>query len=447
MASSCPACQEVQLYGSILLWKWYAHLCAGKVTPTDHSIGEDIRALVPELHNGAGRFDLVRFRTKVREQREIVSAQYDVRVLKEAIGKFTSLQHVQLLRVQDEEDTALLAYARQHDNAPSPVPLEWATACSHGSQTIGAALLASDVPWSRFSSPMLSPQSVQFLNGHRPSELATLAERLTCLTLHFDDGTDLDIKMGELSGLFRAVFTFAKHMQAVHVGFPSHRPLSLPLEEVFHNVTWEKLVAFGVQGWKLSAEEILGLALRHRDRLKGLRLRDVLLRDGSKWKDVLSELRASMHRLNWVSLRRIGYARHFDDLWLSAGAEVPDDPPPGESESESGDDDFDPLVGPSNSQAHTVNQQANNDDDMDVESGPESDSDSDDEHGADAHDMDFPPLDSPTTPASATWCNCNGRRYADSPDNLGDNGIWVSSSQRKGWEKWVVRRCPEHGER
>lgn len=157
-------------------------------------IGNDIRTLVPELQAGLGRFDLTRFNAKVQEQRDIVSNHYDRRVLKAAIGSFTSLQHVQLLRVQDEEDTALLAYARQHGDANSLVHVEWAEACSHGSETIGAALLASKSPWSRFSSPMLSPQSAEFLNWHRPSSLSTLAERLTCLTLHFDDGADLDMK-------------------------------------------------------------------------------------------------------------------------------------------------------------------------------------------------------------------------------------------------------------
>ena len=160
---------------------------------------------------------------------------------------------------------------------------------------------------------MLSPQSAEFLDLHRPHSLSTLAARLTCLTLHFDEETDLDLKMSELSNLFRAVFTAAVDMQAIHVGFPTSRLLSLRLEDVFHGVTWTKLVAFGVQSWKLDAEEIVNLALRHKDRLKGLRLRDVRLKDGSTWKDILVTLRNALHRLEWVSLRRIGYARQFDE--------------------------------------------------------------------------------------------------------------------------------------
>lgn len=413
-----------------------------KVLSTNARLGNgEVRLLVQGAGDALLQVDLSNLRQKAEEQKQIIESQEDVRVLKKAVASFTSLQFVQLLRVTDEEDAALLAYIRQHEDSRRVVDLQWAPACSHGSRTIGTALLNSNVPWSRFSSPMLSPQSAEFLASHRPQSLSTLAARLTCLTLHFDDGTDLDQKMSELSNLFRTVFTTAENMQAVHVGFPSHRPLNLRLEDVFHNVTWERLVAFGVQGWKLDADEIIDLALRHKDRLKGLRLRDVLLKDGSTWKDVLSTLRASMHRLDWVSLRRIGYARHFDDLWLVAGAEVPDDAPPGESDSETSESEHDPIVGPSTFH-HGGSRSFTSD-----EEPSDSDIESDDEHGPEANEMDFPPLDSPDTPASAPWCNCDGRGHDESAEDLGDDGYTVSNAKRKAWEKWVVRRCPEHSER
>ncbi|KAF2769941.1 hypothetical protein EJ03DRAFT_82158 [Teratosphaeria nubilosa] len=406
------------------------------------NVGGGIRLELQGASNGSLSFDLSSIRQKAEEQRQLVESKEDLRVLTKVIASFTSLQFVQLLRVTDEEDIALLTYIREHEDLRQIFDLEWTPACSHGSRTIGAALLNSNVPWSRFSSPMLSPQSAEFLASRRPQSLPTLAARLTCLTLHFDDGTDLDQKMSELSNLFRVVFSTAENMQAVHVGFPSHRPLSLRLEDVFHHVKWEKLVAFGVQGWKLDAEEILDMALRHRDRLKGLRLRDVLLKDGSMWKDVLGTLRDSMRRLEWVSLRRIGYARHFDELWLGAGAEVPDDPPPGESDSETSEEDDDPVIGPS-----TFHQGSNGGLGIDSSDETESEAASDDEHGPDANDMDFPPLNSPDTPASsAPWCNCNGQGLLESADDLGDDGDPVSNTKRKAWEKWVVRRCPEHSE-
>lgn len=404
---------------------------------------EDTRSLLTELGARFGLLNLDNFQRKMLEQHQIISDGYDANVLQRAVASFTSLQHVQLLRVHDSEDNALISYLKQHDaaRAAALLRLEWTRACIHGSQTIGTALLASKSRCSWFSSPQLSPQSATFLLQHTPDSLTTLASKLTRLTLHFDDGEDLDTKMRELSGLFKNVFTAAKNMKAVHVGFPSHRPLNLPLEEVFHNVTWNGLVAFGIQGWKLNAQEIIGLALRHRDWLKGLRLRDVVLQEGSYWRDVLGELRDSMYRLEWVSLRRIGYERDFDNHLQAAGAEVPDDDL--ESESASSDEDYDPFVGSSNQQLYTETAHDNAHED----SATDSTFDSDDEHGGDAHNMDFPPLDSPVTPASATWCSCNTRSWTDTPDNLGDNGIFVSNSQRKAWEKWVLRRCPEHGER
>lgn len=403
--------------------------------------GGEIRLLLQGSGDARLTFDLSSLRRKAEEQQQIVESEEDVRVLKKAIASFTSLQFVQLLRVTDEEDSALLSYIGQHEDSRQFLDLEWAPACWHGSRTIGTALLHSNVPWSRFSSPMLSPQSAEFLASHPPRSISTLAARLTCLTLHFDDGTDLDQKMSELSGLFRTVFMTAENMQAVHVGFPSHRPLNLRLEDVFHNVKWEKLVAFGVQGWKLDGQEIIDLALRHRDRLKGLRLRDVLLKDGSMWKDVLGTLRDSMYRLDWVSLRRIGYAQHFDDLWLGAGAEVPDDPPPGESDSETSTSEHDPIVGPS-----TIHQAAATGSLSSEDPLSDSEESSDDENGPEADGMEFPPLESPDTPASAPWCNCSGRGHLDSAEDLGDDGYTVSNTKRKAWEKWVTRRCPEHSE-
>lgn len=281
---------------------------------------------------------------------------------------------------------------------------------------------------------MLSPQSVLGAASSPPTTLRVLAERLTCLELHFDDGADLDIRMRQLSSLSKAVFTAAKNIEALHIGFPSYRPLKLRFEEIFHNVKWEKLQAFGVQAWTLEADEITTFARRHRETLRGLRLRDVLLKEGSRWNDVLESLRDDMTRLDWVSLRRIDYERHFNEQ-LILGAEVPDDPLGSDSSSESDDWDL-------------------HDDELDdglddfVPEGDGSDAsvaDSDSDAGSDEPEqggvLHFPPL-SPDTPASVPWCNCNG--HMDSVDVLGDDGIMVTNQQRKFWEKWVVRKsCTE----
>ncbi|KAF2109182.1 hypothetical protein BDV96DRAFT_503190 [Lophiotrema nucula] len=399
---------------------------------------ERVQELLPELPEGLGSLDVQHFVRKINDQKDIVRNKEDVRVLNKAISAFTSLQHVQILRLQDQEDGMLINYIRRHEELNTIVELRWPPACSHSTKTIGAALLASRSPCTRFSSPMLSPQSALGLASDPPNTFSVLAERLTCLELHFDDGTDLDNRMRELSALSRVVFNAAKNMQAVHIGFPSHRPLSLKLEEIFHNVKWDKLLAFGIQAWRLDADEIIGLARRHRERLRGLRLRDVLLKDGSRWKDVLEFLRRDMMRLDWVSLRRIDYEKHFDEQRGSLGAEVPDEYLIG-SDSDDESSEWDPTDNPEDDLANLHFDDGDSEDSFDdLESTAGTD---EPEQGG---NMDFPPL-SPDTPASVPWCSCNGRAgHPDSAETLGDDGVAVSYHQRKMWEKWVVRRSCEH---
>jgi hypothetical protein len=396
---------------------------------------ERVNELLPSFPASLGPLDVRHFIQKINEQREIVQTREDVRVMNKAISAFTSLQHVQILRLQDQQDGMLISYLLQHDQLNQLVELKWAPACSHSTKTIVDALLASSSPCSRFSSPMLSPQSALGAVNDPPTTLNLLAERLTCLELHFDDGIDLDNRMRELSTLSKVVFNAAKNLQALHIGFPSHRPLNLRLEEIFHNVKWDKLLAFGIQSWRLDADEIISLAHRHRDKLRGLRLRDVLLKDGSQWKDILAFLREDMARLDWVSLRRIDYAKHFDEQW-TLGAEVPDDHFIGSDSSSSDDsEDWDLYEDEIDTQDDLAQDEdsENSIDDSDTDGG----SDDEPEQGGNLH---FPPM-SPDTPASVPWCNCN---HSDSVEQLGDDGITVTNSQRKFWEKWIVRKaCSE----
>jgi len=388
------------------------------------------------------------FIAKITEQKRIVQSKEDLKALKKAMSAFEKLQHIQILPVQDYQDSMLLSYIRQNNRLTQYVELKWEPACSHSSKTIGEAMLESHSPCTRFSSPHLSPQSAVHLT--QPSIVAELASQLTCIELHFDDGfLDLDRKMKDLSPLFKTVFDAARKLEAVHIGFPSHRPLTLPLEALFHNIRWEKLLAFGIQGWKLDGDEIISLASRHRLTLKGLRLRDVLLNEGSMWKDVLDFLRNKMLRLDWVSLRRIGYATQFDEQW-AVGGEMPDDIPGGTSSSS--EDEFDnaqddrpdtPLS--DDSHHHT----ASHDSDLDS-IGSDSTSHhehSDDEHVVAANQVDLPQL-APDTPTSIPWCNCGENRTdPQTAEELGDNGVYVSNTTRKLWEKWVVGRCPQHAPR
>ena len=377
------------------------------------------------------------FRRKLHDEHEILRTETDLRALEKAMAAFAHLQHVQILRVQDREDEKLLDFVRYHDNAARPlIELNWASACLHSTKTIGSALLASHSKCTRFSSPMMSPLTAFTFGRHPPSTFSMLAVRLTCLELHFDGDHDLDARMLALSGLFNHVFKAAVNMEAVHVGFPSHRPLSLPLETLFHNVQWRKLIAFGVQGWKLDSGEIIGLARRHKDRLKGLRLRDVLLKDGSTWKDTLGVLRSEMLRLEWVSLRRIGYARIFDEQRANPGIEVSDDAQGSSSESDYESDIESEGVSEDFSEAGPATSDYTS----------ESDHGSDDEYGPAAHVLSFPSQLSATDRLGLMpWCTCGRRTRPERMEDLDDDdGSFIDNEQRKRWEKWVLGRCPEH---
>ncbi|KAH8726811.1 hypothetical protein GQ44DRAFT_612945 [Phaeosphaeriaceae sp. PMI808] len=398
--------------------------------------GKDrVQDLLPTLPDSLGLLDVRHFIQKSRDQKDIVKTGEDARVLNLAISAFTSLQHVQILRLQDQQDASLISYIRDHDELNQLVELKWPPACFHSVKTIGAALLESRSPCSRFSSPMLSPQSVVDALRTPRTTLSLLAERLTCLELHFDDPTDLDVKMRELSTFSEAVFTAAKNIEAVHIGFPSHRPLTLRLEEIFHNVKWDKLQAFGIQAWRLDADEIISLARRHRETLRGLRLRDVLLRDGSHWKDVLVCLRDDMVKLDWVSLRRIDYEKHFDESRV-LGAEVPDEPLVG-SDSSDESDDWD-LADDDDALNHHADDEADGSDGSVPDSDSESDAGTDEpEQGGFLH---FPQT-YPDTPVSVPCCN----GHMDSVEALGDDGTCVTYVQRKWWERWCVNKlCSEH---
>lgn len=431
----------------------------------DALVGKDrLAELFQAFQADLGAFDVSHFVRKAADQRDIVTSREDLRVLKKAMSAFTSLQHLQILRLQDEPDRVLVDYIREnYEAATEYVELKWTPACVHGIRTLGQALLEGSSPFTRFSGPMMNPQSLLELQTDSSKMVSTLASRLTCLELHFDENFQLDQRMRQLSDFFKDVFSVARGMQAVHIGFPSRTPLRLGLEEIFHHVRWERLRAFGIQAWRLDAEEIIGFVRRHRRTLRGLRLRDVLLKEPSMWKTILVMLRKEMECLDWVSLRRIGYTRSFDEH-VAGTMEVFPEPPGEVSDSDSDDDDDDDEQEftthlNDNVNGVTATHYEEEDDEHDYDSDED---DEDDNHGPEANEISMEP--DPDTPSSVPWCNCLRSKPSNNSnnrsttinwetlnesiaDNLGDNGIEVFNWQRKLWEKWVVGKCPEHGNR
>ncbi|KAI4217600.1 MAG: hypothetical protein LQ351_000196 [Letrouitia transgressa] len=367
------------------------------------------------------------FKAKADDQRRIVKSGEDARILKKAMAAFSSLQHVQILRLQDEADRILLDYLHESDTPLLHlVDLQWTPACIHATKTMAEALVYARSPFSRFSGPMMNPQSALVIKDKVPKMVPILASRLTCLELHFDDSQELNERIQQASGLFKTVFSAAKNLQALHVGFPSRSPLDLGLEEIFNYTSWEKLRAFGIQAWRLHADEIINIARRHSKTLRGLRLRDVQLREGSMWKDVLVMLRTSMEQLDWVSLRRVDYSKHFDELWANS-IEVGDVLLASASDS----DDEDSFPAHFSVPGSVVDSDEDDSDELSL---------ADTDHGPDANEIAL----SPNTTASLPFCTCSRSSDPASVDDLGDNGMFVVYQQRKMWEKWVIGQCPEH---
>ena len=151
------------------------------------------------------------------------------------------MQVIKLLRVADRTDEAFKRYIELEEGLDHWVENYWAPSCTLGSRAIGRALIKTNIELARFYVPALNTRTLQDLKPSPPPSLSKLAARLTCLTLVFDDGHDLDDRIKELSPLFKVVFTAAENMQAIHVGFPRYRPFNQPLEDVFHHVTWTKV--------------------------------------------------------------------------------------------------------------------------------------------------------------------------------------------------------------
>lgn len=401
----------------------------GEANLTNGQGQEHVEEILHHATNGVRpSLDASWFKNRADDQRRIVESGEDVRVLTKAMTAFTSLQHVQILRLQDEADRLLLDFLQEIEGTDAPrLQLKWTPACVHASKTVGEALMESRSPFSRFSGPMMNTEAALAVKNSIPQTVTFLASCLACLELHFDDGPFLDDSMRQLSAMFRTVFSAAKNLQALHIGFPSRLPISLKLEDIFHHVRWEKLRAFGIQAWHLESSEIINLARRHSRTLRGLRLRDVHLKEGSMWKDVLAMLRAEMEQLDWVSLRRVDYSKHFDEMW-AGGMEVIDEPPAGASDSDDENDFPDRFSIP------------DQDDGASDDDASDEHSDADTDHGPDANELAL----SLDTPVSLPFCTCSRTSYPASADELGDNGLSVVYHQRKMWEKWVVGRCPEH---
>ncbi|EPS30591.1 hypothetical protein PDE_05543 [Penicillium oxalicum 114-2] len=261
---------------------------------------------------------------RVREQKTLLQANYDQVQLRAAIAAFSSLQEIKLLRLQDEADEQLLDLVHEHGIASiaPDIFLDWESACSRAITSLGIALLDSQRTSIRFTGPQISSEATLRLLDAPSTILTAMGTRLTSLDINFHAIADITETMSILSPVFYRFFTEARNLVAIHIGFPAKSPLNLNLEAIFHHIRWKTLRKLSLQGWRLSAEEIIALVHRHRHQLREFRVDAIYLQAGSRWSSVLGSLRADMENLIRLELRDIDYATNFDALAIDSGVEI-----------------------------------------------------------------------------------------------------------------------------
>lgn len=168
------------------------------------------------------------------------------------------------------------------------------------------------------------------------------------------------------------------------------------------------------------------------------------------WKDVLRSLKDSMSRLQWVSLRRIGYVPQFGEM-DTGGAEVPEDQPWALSDSDTDDDEDIVVAGPSGTGNNTNRHHASTNGLHNGHTHLHYDSDdtdsmldTDNEHEPEDNATDFPNLDSPTTAEAPPFSNGPNHDQHMLNGDLDDDGYSVSNAKRKSWEQWVTNSSNRH---
>lgn len=403
------------------------------------------------------------------EQRRIRENGIDKQEIMAALRAFERLEQIRLMRVHDTVEMNWENYSRTvTELAPHETThARWAIACDHAATTLAQAFSETDRRPPRISGRALPPQTLRLLlsEGGFQTTLPGFARRLDSLELQFIDRANLDQEIEDLSTFFKPAFTAATNVRGLHIGFT--RPVSTPFESMFHDIHWESLLYVGFGAWKLTSEDIIRFVLRHRSSLKAIRLRGVLLKEGSLWTDILRVLRLKVN-LKWVSLRDVGYdvnerqIRVFDDndLYDTDSESEIETESEGESESSSNSDSSSALSERTSFVAEN-NPQGEEDQpvvDEEVENVPGTSSytgeASGDESDMIASEPESPTINSfieddqmvdhiTTLPNSRRWCKCRDFAWESLREDDGNDPpkeLWLY------WEYWVVNRCSEHDE-
>ncbi len=423
------------------------------------------------------------------EQRRLIEQKVDSRTILQAFKNFKNLEQIRVMTFRPYVEAAWIGLLRRNplDNEEFRTEYDefgWTDAFERAAKILSVAVDQSNSSVSRFSSRILDPPTPVILPPNLQAMTARIGRRLRALEVQIGDGVrTLDEKTLDLSELFDVVFNELVNLQYLHVGFA--RQVTVPLDTVFHGITFKYLRHIGLHHWLTSSQELINLIERHQNTLRSLRLGQVKLRLATEespggWKDVLQFMRRNLKKLNhqrWVSLRRIGYDGDaqamadmpapvnsyvgiFDDsdsdFFGSEGGSTDDlDESDQEGEEEDGDaGNQDDQEEQGDSEREMGSERADSEGGIfsEVFSGSEDerpaeeqepDIDIDDDFlvHADAAQQPNPVTDNIPGAFLASGCGCeSGYGW----DGLDDNGMVVERAQWKYWEKWVVMRCPTH---
>jgi hypothetical protein len=429
---------------------------------------------------------------KARSQVAVTKSSLDQEILSTAFAAFQSLQHVALLRLHMEIDERLISYMNRHGFTDDMQPSK-TESYIHGLQTLCEALRVSKSPASRISFP--------FMDAHTASYLQDIpAAGLECLLLRFIDANEFRENFSRISPGLDTVLMSANRLATLHIGFHgSSRPATVPLAKVFRDEKLSDLRVVSLESWQLDSEEIINLVRNHRKTLKGVRLRRVLLKRGSRWTDVLRFLRKEVKKLTWVSLSEADYVEGFENR-MPSGMDITDINPTWsdlENDFNAADTDYEESTDTESSlvnSGHTTDIDDGHDGGDERSEGGESEADAEigalahyppdlgrihddrvgighiwedtsavgDEQPTDANDGegdaeadaghasgdDDPfPEPPPHFEVIKPTSNCTCPSIEELNDEYDGHGIQpvVTRRQRAAWEAWVLRVCPRHG--
>jgi hypothetical protein len=389
---------------------------------------------------------------RAMEQSDLRMSEEDLKSLTLALKSLQNLERLRLFRVMDENDQEYFKYLCYNNGQQY---LSWRHACEHAMETLIAAFLASDSPANIFDCrfldirpPTSEGQTARLPYASEPLKMALGRLKGLLLRLVSDNGSTMNSRVDWLSNYCKQLLPFTENLSGLHIAF--ERVVSIPLHDVFHDMSWHSIKYIGVHLWSLDGDELVRLLLRL-PTLRSVRLRQVYLEEGDhklRWKDVLKEIKQNL-TLDWISLFGIGYGDggrapyYVEDESSESEYHLPssDDEHEDEGHLSSEDDN----EGDEHEPQTFVIGNIHGDDDDDSDASESDESEESQTEGNDIEDDHYNIPDAAMEPpASPEHIGISTSQICDCERDIGDDVPFINKLKWQDWERWTVKRCPNH---